>query len=682
MAPKTKKAQVPPLTCTTLLEDEETKCPKPRTHGNPVERCQMHHKQYIKLTKKYKQAAQFVDKTLGEALIPTKEEILSYDSIHDTLEKARLMKKYVSAIRQEKLGREVHHRRLFLKIDSGHKIRLNLLAKKMSEAVEIRDALEARALTLHMKNDTGREEMEEFQALPLDGLESESAIDVSPKAIAEYYDRSIGEKAGGEQGNDTLQEDDLIDLKLRRHGVYLTTDKILYCLEILLEPEAFMKSFYHKTTGEVLKETAHELRSMEIFKYATQQYARRILFHEPTLYLKTLDKVSFKDLFMDDDFDLDDLIRFMIVFSKRLEFGLLWWKDSVIEALALAVRPGSNTANLGDLGNRFKIVGGWIYNRSHKGTTTDEAWWVILNSFKGEPTKNIENRFVRLCNSFDDLHAFLSFAALGLLESPSFCTKHSYDLRGIRNHMSFCGVLITDMVSTGMGNLPPGPLPSTKPASRPGYRTWVCVESRSYMFGAVRNEPDDFVDAFLKELRCRPDMFYVVTRSETAPGREVETFGTVSAQMRSRMFEARIGDSAPRVQGEWSVTRSATDVLYGTGERKVVKGFEGLGSVPPGIVGYLTALDRPKSAGWFFHFKKFPVKYFVIMDAEPNRQVSHLARNVAWAAFRAQGRVTGSYGAELYARASDKLVQEHAKKRLSEFLPSDSWYVGNLHGSY
>ncbi|KAK0194072.1 hypothetical protein F5146DRAFT_418329 [Armillaria mellea] len=450
-----------------------------------------------------------------------------------------------------------------------------------------------------------------------------------------------------------------------------------------MEPEAFMKSFYHKTTGNVLKESADEVRSLEVFKHAMQQYARRILFYEPTLYLKTLDKVSFKDLFLDDDFDFVDLIRFVIVWSKRLEFGLLWWKDSVIEALTLAGRPGSNTANLGDLSNRFNIVGGWIYNRAHKRLKiSNEGWWVLLNSFKGEPTKNTENRFVRLCNSFDDLHAFLSFAAFGLIESPSFCTDKNnplHDLRSIRNHMSLCGVLITDMVSTGFPNLPPGPLPSTKPASRPGYRMWANIERRSYMFGALRNEPDDFVDAFLKELRCRPDTFYVVARSETAPGREIETFGTVSAQMRAMMFEARIGDSnpAPRAQEEWSVSRSATDILYGTGENKPVKG---LGRVP-GIVGYLTALDRPKSAGWFFHFKKFPVKYFAIMDAEPNRHVSHLARNVAWAAFRAHGLVKGSYDARLYAKASDELVQAHATNRLSEFLPSDSWYIGNLHAT-
>ncbi|KAK0194073.1 hypothetical protein F5146DRAFT_418311 [Armillaria mellea] len=180
MGPKTRKPPAPSLTCTTLLEDEQTRCPKPRTDGNPVERCHMHHKQYIKLTKDYKKAAQLVDKTLGGASIPTKAEISAYDSIHDILEQVRLMKKYISAIRVERTGRNIHHQRFFLKIDDGHKIRLKLLAKKMSEAVEIRDALEARALTLHMKDHPGREWMEDFQS---EGPESqESTIDLSPRS--------------------------------------------------------------------------------------------------------------------------------------------------------------------------------------------------------------------------------------------------------------------------------------------------------------------------------------------------------------------------------------------------------------------------------------------------------------------------------------------------------------------
>ncbi|KAG7451430.1 uncharacterized protein BT62DRAFT_1071995 [Guyanagaster necrorhizus] len=323
MGPKTKKTPSPSLTCTTLLKDEETRRPKPRRHGNPKERCQMHHKQYMTLTKKYKKAAQLVYEMLGGAMIPTKAEILLYNSIHNTLEKACLMKKYVSAIREE------------------------------------------------------------------------------------------------------------------------------------------------------------------------------------------------------------------------------------------------DTTNL------------------------------------------------------------------------------SYDLRSIRNHISLCGVLITDMVNMRCPKLPIEPFPSTKPVSHPGYRMWANVEFRSYTFGAVRNEPGSFTDAFLEELRGRLDMFYVITRSETVPGRDIETFGTVSAQTKLvMMFEARIDASAPKAQGV---------VRYAKCGRNSIRN----GGLPDGFGS----------------------------SQKTNRHVSHLMRNVAWAASRTQGLATGNYDARIYARASDKLVQAHASKRLL-FLPSDSWYVGRLQGTY
>jgi hypothetical protein len=65
------------------------------------------------------------------------------------------------------------------------------------------------------------------------------------------------------------------------------------------------------------------------------QYARRILFHDPVLSLKALDKVPFKDFILDDNFSLEDLAKFFVIWTKRLEIGLLWWKDSTLEALAM-----------------------------------------------------------------------------------------------------------------------------------------------------------------------------------------------------------------------------------------------------------------------------------------------------------------------------------------------------------
>ena len=81
------------------------------------------------------------------------------------------------------------------------------------------------------------------------------------------------------------------------------------------------------------------------------QYARRILFNDPVLFLKAVDKVSFKDLILDEDFSLEDLVKFDHIWEKRMGFGIVWWKDSILEALAMLPSNGehsSNAANVGD----------------------------------------------------------------------------------------------------------------------------------------------------------------------------------------------------------------------------------------------------------------------------------------------------------------------------------------------
>jgi hypothetical protein len=88
-------------------------------------------------------------------------------------------------------------------------------------------------------------------------------------------------------------------------------------------------------------------QQISIVQYTLLQFWRRIVFHEPVLSLKALDKVSFKDLILDEDFSLEDAARLWIMFGKRLGFGLLWWKDSVLEALTIA-SPVGNAANVGD----------------------------------------------------------------------------------------------------------------------------------------------------------------------------------------------------------------------------------------------------------------------------------------------------------------------------------------------
>ncbi|KAJ7674352.1 hypothetical protein B0H17DRAFT_1161752 [Mycena rosella] len=607
--------------CSTLLEDE-TRCAEVPTHGYPIERCRVHHEQYRTMTKRYKEAQKFVDDTLAGALIPSKEDVLTYTSIPTIMEKARLLKKYVIAIREERTGREIHHNRFFLKVDDGHKMRIKVLAKQMIYAVEIRDALEARALRLHMGNHPAKEWMEDFQTTP---LEDEADEGPQPEMDIFAYIRAQHDKL---QEQAALNEgDDLISLRLRL------------------------------------------AKQRKILTNAWLQYTRRIIFHDPHLCAKSLDKVSVKDFVMDDDFGADDVLRVMEMYKRRLYIGLKWWKDSLTEAIAMR-DSAEASAHMGNLENRFKILGGWIYNNTRNTPAPNKV------------TARVRHRkcYVRLCCNFDELHTFLTFSALMLgSNAPSFCTDSlnfdpPMDSTAFRNHLSLCGVIVTDMVNGYQKLKIPGPVPSILPAKTPGCITWVEVQSRVYIFGAIRNEPDDFTTAFLRELRARPDLFTVVTRSDTDPPLKVESFGEVTDQMRTRQFEAPPQPpwNAPAGRGPWNVMRTAVDVLYGGGQGPYETHA---GYLSPGFNNTKGARGRTETS--FFYHKHFPVKYFLILDASPTGNVHDLAIQVAWAAFRAKGLVQGNYDKRRYEKASDVLFTQHARERLS-FLPDGDYTVANL----
>jgi hypothetical protein len=297
-----------------------------------------------------------------------------------------------------------------------------------------------------------------------------------------------------------------------------------------------------------------------------------------------------------------------------------------------------------------------------------------------EKQQDIENRYVRLCCNFDELHLFLTMSAY-VMPAPSFCTtgnseNPSWDSSATRNHLSICGVIVTGMLNGSSQLLKHlGPMPCLTPAKRPGHKTLVEIEERAYIFGALRDEPDDFTAAFLNELRARPDLFSVVTRSDTDPPRKLDSFGGVTDQVRTRKFEvpAQLIHHRPTGSGEWEVLRSAFNVLYGGGADAYKK-----------VPGYLSAnfsmgMDskgRGTARGFFFH-KRFPVKYFLIFAALATSNVHDLARQVAWAAFRAQGLVQGDYDERKYDKASDVLFIKSARERLS-FLPDGGYAVGNL----
>jgi hypothetical protein len=65
--------------------------------------------------KKYKEAAKLVDDIKEGHSIPTPAQIAGYSKVGLTLEKARFMRQYVEAIRVERVGRDIHGRRFFLK---------------------------------------------------------------------------------------------------------------------------------------------------------------------------------------------------------------------------------------------------------------------------------------------------------------------------------------------------------------------------------------------------------------------------------------------------------------------------------------------------------------------------------------------------------------------------------------
>ena len=228
------------------------------------------------------------------------------------------------------------------------------------------------------------------------------------------------------------------------------------------------------------------------------------------------------------------------------------------------------------------------------------------------------------------------------------------------------------MVSAGKPPHLCGPFPSTHRPCQPGCIVWAEVQSRSYLFGALKDKPDAFQEAFLNELKARPDLFQVVTRCESDPPRVVKTFGNGEKEalphIRSQKFEAPPASpqNRPKGFGNWEVQRSAIDVLYGTEDL---------------IGGYLvTEKNWPggkKNTTYFFRHKSFPVTYIVILDTTPNRHYTLLAQQVAWAALRAKGYGEGAYEPRKYAVASDKLFEDCAKERLS-WMPEGSWQATKM----
>ncbi|KAG6909898.1 hypothetical protein DXG01_014712 [Tephrocybe rancida] len=436
-----------------------------------------------------------------------------------------------------------------------------------------------------------------------------------------FSELQLGKNPDIHTSNVEDDSDDLIEAEMQG----LKT-QILRPIQIIWDPEVqktYMFEAIAKLNVGVTIDAANAKMirdNLDVHHRMNIQFARRIIWHDLSLCHKVLDKVSFRDLVLSKDFDLKDMLRFSELFFKdRHGFRLVWPKDTLVEALAM-LKLGPGSASVG------------------KAT-------------------NVENRLVRLCNSYNDVIGFLSFTVFGMIPPLSFCRFEDPAQDAIshaaRQHLSLSGDIVADMRTRSITI--PSPFPNTRMrAKKPGCIVWSDIEIRSHIFRAFRNECDRFTNAFLGKLRARPDIFQVVTRSETDPTGAVDSFGdgpnAALPYIRTRMVEAPLTHRDTAERGPWKVEISAIDRLYGTGQ-------------PPG---YLTEINRrtwKKREIALLRFLNFPVKYFVILDAVPGRHVPVLARHIAWAAFRAKGYAQGECDARKYALASNMLFEKYTKAR-------------------
>ena len=59
--------------------------------------------------------------------------------------------------------------------------------------------------------------------------------------------------------------------------------------------------------GDMIRHIAALSSMSKIEPFALQQYARRAIFYDPVLYLRSIGKVSFKDFVLYDDASMEDV---------------------------------------------------------------------------------------------------------------------------------------------------------------------------------------------------------------------------------------------------------------------------------------------------------------------------------------------------------------------------------------
>ncbi|CCM00509.1 uncharacterized protein FIBRA_02543 [Fibroporia radiculosa] len=355
--------------CLTIETDGKTRCPKEPADGD---RCRTHQKQHRTMCKRYKEAAKIVDE-MQTAGIPLLKQIASYDDLDVAKKKAKLMRQFVEAVRVERIGRETHHKRFFLK--------------------NIMDALEERVFDLQYAKDPAYSWVKDFQEQSSAEMESSEKLDSLLLAAILAKSDLTSKDARVTVSAEESEEDDPIELVMRAYG-----EKREYLKKYRFIRES-REDFIERSLSKEDRRDQDYVRHVNIQRDIILQYTRRVLLHDPILVLKADKKVSFNDLFLDPNFTAEDFKRVERGQMKALMEGMIWWRDATLEALSLWPKNSKEqirtTANVGKLGerflvyhmlgaddssqnpdDRFKLVGGWVFKTRHTRKITNEAWWV------------------------------------------------------------------------------------------------------------------------------------------------------------------------------------------------------------------------------------------------------------------------------------------------------------------
>ncbi|KAI0756079.1 hypothetical protein C8Q80DRAFT_1091513 [Daedaleopsis nitida] len=652
--------------CQALEPDGKTRCS--RTPLQKRYHCAIHHEQYRTLTRRYKEAQATVDGLEGIPRL-TEKAIADINDVKELQAQYKRMHTLQDAVRVEKAGREVHHKRFFLKgatgvciacdtaaaADAGHKTRLNFLEKKMQENATILDQLDARHYHLrHADDPQYKVWVEEFQRLPLPHLaavvpndeQGQKSVRIERLPGTDFSESSTGVVLPAEE----TEEDDPIAVEFRN----AKRERLRKYQWLIISFEDFAE--HALAPAPVNGPLA--MREVEVFWRAQLQFFRRIILHDPVLANKAHDKVSFLDLFQSPEFTAEDCDR---LFGKVNIMGdaLIWWKDSFLDAIDLRPtdrkrRDGASVARTHlsrstvltgwSVDNRVRLLGSWVYQRQHSKSLTPEGWITY-------------------------------FALSIMLDGDALVPDRSASIVGARAYLMMAGFMLDELV----GRTPlcgADPIPTGLRATKRGHIRWAQLQNRSYLIGAVRDDgADPFVAAFLAELRARPDLFIVVSHSVgNHASREVEKFGGPPDEtyycQRIRLFDAPMSDTAPTGSGEWDIAHTAVNTLFGGGKPiRIGRGSEEA-RTPRGYMDLLR--ERPGGKSYMFTHVKFPVRYLVIMDVQPNTGGKALTIHVVWAAFRALGLVQGWEASPMeFDMASAKLMwQRMCKLAVGEWMPA------------